>query len=89
MNKTREIDSLYKILALYEEIENTESPVTLGGYLGYVDRMYVQWLGVGNSEIYDTLKGLWTLGLQAGHRRVKSMVFHMIEVVERGEANGA
>lgn len=83
MNKTEEIDSLYKILALYEDIYNDKSPITLNSYLNYIDRLYVKWVGIGQADIYNTLKGLWVLGENAGHRRVKSMVFHMISVIER------
>jgi len=84
MNKDREIASLYKILALYESIEDETSPTTEGTYRSYVDRQYVYWLGVGNADIYDTLKGLFTLGKEAGHDRVKALVFHLIEVVKQG-----
>lgn len=83
MDKTKEIDALYKILTLYEDIDNDKSPVTINSYLNYVDRLYVKWIGFGQADIYNTLKGLEVLGQDAGHRRVKSMVFHMIGVVER------
>lgn len=79
----KRISSIYKILALYEDIDNTESPVTEGAYLTYLDRQYVYWLGEGNADIYDLLKGLWRLGKEAGHKRVKSTVFHIIEIIER------
>lgn len=84
IEKTKEIDSLYKILALYEDMEDDKSDINIESYLNYIDRLYVQWVGIGNSEIYNTLRGLWTLGKNAGHRRVKSMVFHMIGIIERG-----
>ena len=77
------INSLYKILTLYEDIENENSPVSLESYLSYVDKMYVKWLGIGNEDIYTMLKGLWTLGEDAGHKRVKSIVFDMINIIER------
>lgn len=77
------INSLYKILTLYEDIENENSPVSVESYLSYVDKMYVKWLGIGNEDIYTMLKGLWTLGENAGHKRVKSIVFDMIGIVER------
>lgn len=84
MNKRKEIDALYKILALYEDMENGKNSINLESYLNYIDRLYVKWVGVGTSDIYDTLKGLWVLGREAGHRRVKSMVFYMIAQVEKG-----
>jgi hypothetical protein len=82
MNKTKEINAIYKILALYEDINKTEINITVDSYLNYIDRLYVKWLGIGVAEIYETLKGLWILGEKAGHRRVKSMVFHMISIIE-------
>lgn len=85
MNKSKEIDSLYKILALYEDIENEQSNITAESYLNYLDKLYIKWLGVGNSDIYNTIKGLWLLGKDAGHHRVKSIVFHMIGLIERSE----
>ncbi len=82
MDKTKEINAIYKILALYEDINKTEINITVDSYLNYIDRLYVKWLGIGVAEIYETLKGLWILGEKAGHRRVKSMVFHMISIIE-------
>lgn len=84
MNKSKEIDALYKILALFEDIENDKSPVTTESYLSYVNKLYIKWLGIGNDDIYNTLKGLENLGAKIEHRQVKSMVFHMIGLVERG-----
>ena len=80
MNK-KDIASIYKILILYENLNNED--LTIDSYLNYIDRLYVYWVGVGDKEIYEILKGLWVLGLNAGHKRVKSMVFHMIDVIEK------
>ena len=80
MNK-KDIASIYKILVLYENLNNED--ITIDSYLNYIDRLYVYWVGVGDKEIYEILKGLWVLGLNAGHKRVKSMVFHMIDVIEK------
>lgn len=74
----KEISSIYKILVLYEEIEKNESLDNIDSYLNYLDRLYVYWLGIGDKEIYEIIKGLWVLGKNAGHKRVKSMVFHLI-----------
>ena len=81
MNKKDDIASIYKILILYENLSNED--ITIDSYLNYIDRLYVYWVGVGDKEIYEILKGLWVLGLNAGHKRVKSMVFHMIDVIEK------
>lgn len=84
MEKEKEINSLYKVLALYEEIDKEGSDITLESYLNYIDRMYVRWLGIGITEISDSLMGLWKLGKDAGHQRVKSTIFHLIGVVKDG-----
>lgn len=83
MDKTKEINSIYKILVLYEDLCQNDSTVTLEGYLTYIDRLYVEWLGKGNKEIYEILKGLWILGKDAGHKRVKSLVFHIISIIKK------
>lgn len=80
----KEISSIYKILVLYEEIEKNESLDNIDSYLNYLDRLYVYWLGIGEKEIYEIIKGLWVLGKNAGHKRVKSMVFHLIDIIKKG-----
>lgn len=80
----KEISSIYKILVLYEEIEKNESLDNIDSYLNYLDRLYVYWLGIGDKEIYEIIKGLWVLGKNAGHKRVKSMVFHLIDIIKKG-----
>ena len=82
MNKNKEISALYKILVLYEEFIENKSP-NIDSYLNYIDRLYVYWIGVGDKEIYEILKGLWVLGANAGHKRVKSMVFHIIDLINK------
>lgn len=84
MNIEKEINNLYKILALYEELGKENSVINLDSYLNYIDKLYVRWIGINNSNIYNSLKGLWILGESAGHKRVKSTVFDMISQVERG-----
>lgn len=84
-NTDKEIDALYKILVLYEDLTNEKSSITIESYLSYIDRLYVKWLGANRDDIYDTLKGLWELGIEAGHQRVKANVFHMINILERGK----
>ena len=85
MDNKKEIAAIYKILVLYEEFTNNESPINIDSYLNYIDRLYVYWFGIGEEEIYSILKGLWKLGLNAGHRRVKSLVFHMIDIINKKE----
>ena len=85
MDKNKEISALYKILVLYEEFFNNKSPINIDSYLNYIDRLYIYWLGIGEEEIYNVLKGLWKLGINAGHKRVKSSVFHMIDIINKQE----
>lgn len=84
MGKEKEISSIYKILVLYEEVEKNKSLDNINSYLNYLDRLYVYWLGNGEKEIYEIIKGLWRLGTNAGHKRTKSMVFHMIDIIKKG-----
>ena len=83
MDKSKEISAIYKILILYEELSENKSPINIDSYLNYIDRLYVYWLGIGEEEIYYILKGLWDLGANAGHKRVKSLVFHIIDIINK------
>ena len=83
MDKNREIAGVYKILGLYEDM-CTSKGVTKKDYLTYLDRIYIMYLGTGDKEIYGMLKGLWELGPEAGHSRVKSVVFHIIDLISKG-----
>lgn len=84
MNKKETISQIFKILLLYEDAHKEDNNVTESDYIGYLDRLYVYWLGVGSSEIYNILKGLRILGVGADHKVVKSMVFHTINLIEKG-----
>lgn len=78
------IAPIYKILLLYEDVMSDESNVCEADYLKYLDRLYVRYLGYGEREIYDTIKGLNTLGVAASHDIVKASVFHMIDLMQKG-----
>lgn len=84
MQKKELISQIYKILLLYEDAINTCSSVQEKDYLGYLDRIYVYWRGVGCDEIFNTIKGLHSLSLDVEHHIVKSMVFHMIDIIQKG-----
>lgn len=85
MDKTEVISQIFKILLLYEDVYNDNNSITEKDYIGYLDRLYVYWLGVGSSEIYNIIKGLRILGIEADHKIVKSMVFHTINLIEKGD----
>ena len=83
MGKIQDINAIYKILGLYEDIEKVDSPVDLESYMVYLDRLYIQWLGSGMSEIYNSIKGLYILADKATHKQVKSTVFGIIEILNK------
>jgi len=83
MTKEQRIDAIYNILVQYEKMKTPESEVTLTAYLGYLDRLYIWYLGYGNEEICDFIKGLYKLGDTAEHDSVKRIVFHIITILER------
>ena len=83
MNRDKEISALYKVLVLYECFLSDQSPINIDSYLNYIDRLYVYWVGIGDEEISTILKGLWRIGANAGHKRVKSLVFHMIDIINK------
>lgn len=80
--KDKLIPPIYKILLLFEDVQSNISTIGETDYLKYLDRLYVRYLGYGNEEIYNTIKGLRALGAKADHALVKSTVFHLIELVE-------
>lgn len=81
--KEKMISAIYKILLLYEDINNPNSQITEEDYLKYINRQYIRFLGKGNEEIYSSLRGLFMLGEEASHNEVKSLVFHLIDVINR------
>ena len=85
MGKIQDINAIYKILGLYEDIDKVDSPVNLDSYMAYLDRLYIQWLGSGVGEIYNSIKGLYILGDKVTHKQVKSTVFRIIEKLNKLE----
>ena len=56
MGKFQDINAIYKILGLYEDISDADSSVDLDSYMTYLDKLYIQWLGSGVSKIYNSIK---------------------------------
>lgn len=83
-NLKRRIDSVYKIFALRLSLENKDSDVTWEGYQKYIERLYVWFLGYGNEEIYSSLLGLKKAYKETSLDTVKSVVFHIIHILEEG-----
>lgn len=81
------ISQFYKILLLYEDACSSQSSITEKDYLRYLNRIYIYWLGADREKIYNILRGLYLLGLSAEHETVKSMVFHIIDLIEKEGEN--
>lgn len=83
MYKTKMIKNIYKVLLLYEDVQNPGTLVSETDYLSYLNRMYV--LFSKNSEITQYLNGLIGLGMKATHSNVRATVFYMIKIIDKGE----
>lgn len=81
MSKNKRIDGIYKILPMYEDaVENAE---LFDDYLAYLSRIYVRYMGYGNKEIAESIKGLIELQDNIIHDDVHRVVFHMISLLEK------
>ena len=65
-------------------INKEESNVKVDDYLSYLDRISIEYLGMGKDKVYYSLQGLKTLGLEVPHKVLKSVVFHLINEVKKG-----
>lgn len=81
--KQQRIDEIYRILVLFEKINDKRSKVTKDSYIRYLDRLYVIYRGYGDSRIYEPIKGLRDIGVDIDHDIVKSVVFDMIHIFEK------
>lgn len=82
--KRKRIDGVYKVLALYEDVLEKDNIVTISDYLSYVKKLSVMYNGLGNEEFYGLLNGLYKEGSCANIEEVKSIVFHLINLIDRG-----
>ncbi len=89
MNIEKRINEIFNVLVQYEKIFEEDSSVTEETYKRYVDRLYTWYYGADYEEIYNLLKGLYNLGQKATHQNVKSTVFHIIQLLQRGEEYGS
>ncbi len=85
MNVKKRIDSVYKIFALRLSLEDENSDVTWEGYKKYLERLYVWFLGYGNEEIYNSILGLKKSYKETSLDTVKTIVFHIIHILEKGK----
>ncbi len=83
MSQNKRIDGIYKILPLFEATDNGKDDFALQCYLSYLSRVYIQYLGRGNEEICDLIRGLIYLKNNANQKDVRRVVLHMIKLVEK------
>lgn len=75
------IQSIYLVLLLYEDVLDSNNNVELKDYLVYLKRQSVRFLGI-NQEVSETLQGLYILGNDIDHKTVKSIVFHLMNILK-------
>lgn len=80
MSKNKRIDGIYKILPLYEDAVKNVCP--FDDYLAYLSRVYIRYIGYGNQEITESIKGLIELKNAVEHDEVHRVVFHIISLLE-------
>lgn len=85
MKKDKKIASIYKILLIFEDAISPDVGVSEAEYLAYLERLFVWALSWGEEEVSGTIQGLMSLGAKAQHKTVRSVVFHMIDLIDRGE----
>lgn len=83
MSQNKRVDGIYKILPLFEATEQGKDDFALQCYLSYLSRVYIQYLGRGNEEICDLIRGLICLKNNANQKDVRRVVLHMIKLVEK------
>lgn len=89
MGKEKLISDLYRVLLLYEDASDDNSDIMETDYQSYLQRLYVRFNGRDDTEIADTLKGLSQLGMVLPHKTVKSVVFHLIDIVNKEGVDNA
>ena len=83
MSQNKRVDGIYKILPLFEATEQGKDDFALQCYLSYLSRVYIQYLGRGNDELCDLIRGLIYLKNNANQKDVRRVVLHMIKLVEK------
>ena len=67
----------------HTEVKEHKDPTeTEDGYKSYLYRLYVQYYGKQDEEIYQTIRGLHELGLAIPHDKLRSIVFHLIHNIK-------
>ncbi len=77
------ISAIYKILLLFEDVADSKTRITEQDYLKYLERLSIRFTGREDEEIVDIINGLIKLGTNLSKQSVKSVVFHMINIIEK------
>ena len=80
MSRKNLVQSIYKILLLYEDAIDSKSEDKLNDYVAYLNRQKVRFIAI-DSEIAETIEGLRMLRDAIDHKTVKSVVFHLIDII--------
>ena len=83
MSSNKRIDGIYKIRPMYEGVLETKDERVLNDYLAYLGRVYIRYLGYGNNEISDSIKGLIRMQNEVSQEDVHRVVFHMISLLKK------
>lgn len=78
MTKNKRPNPLFVILLLFEDM--IKNQITESDYIGYLNRISVEYLGKNETEIYNYIVGLSKLGSNIEQQQVKSIVFHLLEL---------
>lgn len=81
LTKPKMIQYIYKVLLLFEDVQDVNSEVTESDYRSYLNRIFV--LFSKEAEITQYVSGLIDLGAKATHANVKASVFHMIKLIDK------
>lgn len=81
MDRKQKIASLFKILPLYESVVKQDGEIKAEDYLTYLDRVSIEYLGMGEDSIYNLLKGLRETAFSLEVKTVRSIVFHMTNML--------
>lgn len=74
--------SIYKILLLYEDAVESKSESKLDNYISYLNRQKVRFIAI-DSEIAETIEGLRIFKDSIDHKTVKSVVFHLLDIIRK------
>lgn len=84
MSEDKNIDSVFKILPLFELAKAERTELAIQSYINYLSRMYIQLLGANNDDWAQLINGLMKIGVEAEHSQVKRIVLHLTNQMNKG-----